>query len=132
MKTTGDWWRVEARVRNPNLNDILPDNVFEPIIAGGTDKFPPKDSHLSRLKRFPEHIKKLVPLRRQQARRLTMASNDKLDLQPSAIYNSFRAEMFASLSRYIIIPPTEQNYSDLDTYSIANDMISYIYFVNKR
>ena len=61
-----------------------------------------------------------------------MASHDKLDLQPSAIYNSFRAEMFASLSRYIIIPATEQNYTEIDTYDISNDMISYIYFVHKR
>jgi hypothetical protein len=132
METTGTWWRVEARVRNPNIKDILPDNIFEPIFAGGTEKFPPKDSHLTRLKRFPEHIKKLAPLRRKQARRLAMASYDKLDLQPSVIYNSFRAEMFASLSRYIIIPPTEQNYTEMDTYDISNDLISYIYFVHKR
>ncbi len=131
MKTTGTWWRVEARVRNPNIKNILPDNVFEPVFAGGTEKIPPKDSHLTRLKRFPEHIKKLTPLRRKQARSLTMASKDKLDLQPSTIYNAFRSEMFASLSRYIIIPATAKNYSDWDTYSIANDMISYIYFVHK-
>lgn len=132
MKTTGIWWRVEARVRYPNIKNILPDNIFEPIFAGGTEKFPPKDSHLSRLKRHPEHIMKLVPIRRKKARRLTMASKDKLALQPSEVYNSFRSEMFVSLSRYIIIPPTEQNYTEIDTFDISNDLISYIYFVHKR
>jgi hypothetical protein len=122
-------WRVEARLKYPTINNILPTNIFEPLFAGGVLLFPPKNSHLMRLRRYPEHIKKLSGYRRKVARHLSMQSDDRLFLQPSEIYEQFRSEMFASLSRYILIPATSENYTLWDTYDISNDMISFTYFI---
>lgn len=127
--TTETLWRVEARLRYPSLNNILPINLFEELGGGGVSLFPPKDSHLNRLRNSPEYIKKLSPYRRKVARKLTMESEDRLSQQPQLIYEQFRADLFASLSRYIIIPSTSENYSLWNTYDISNDLISFKYFM---
>lgn len=122
-------WRVEARIKYPTLDNILPTDLFETLCAGGVSLFPPKDSHLNRLRRFPEYIKKLSAYRRKVARELAMKSEDRLYTQPAEVYEQFRSEMFSSLSRYILIPPTSNNYTLLDTYDISNDLISFKYFM---
>lgn len=124
-----DLWRVEARLKYPTLENILPNELFEPLFAGGVSLFPSKDSHLNRLRRFPEYIKKLSAYRRKVARQLTMKSEDRLYMQPTQIYEQFRSEMFASLSRYILIPATSENYTLWNTYDISNDLISFKYFM---
>jgi hypothetical protein len=122
-------WRVEARLKSPSRKNILPIDLFAILCAGGIDLFPKDDTHLRRLPRFPGHIKKLNGYRRKLARRLSMGSEDRLSVQPQEAYELFRADMIASLSRYILIPPTSENQSLLDTYDEDNDRILFTYFM---
>lgn len=128
-KLNKNLWRVEARLKYPSLDNILPVGLFDALYAGGVSLFPPRDSHLNRLRRFPEYINKLSAYRRKVARQLTMKSEDRLYMQPAEIYEQFRSEMFASLSRYILIPATSKNYTLWNTYDISNDLISFKYFM---
>jgi hypothetical protein len=103
-------WRAEVRFRNPTIDNILPTDLFAPLCAGGVALFPPKDSHLQRLRRFPEHIKSLSKYRRNIARKLSMDSEDKLLFQPNVVFNHNRNKLLNILSDYILIPLTDENY----------------------
>lgn len=98
---SGTLWRVEARLKRPLSRNIIPADLFDKLCAGGKDLFPRQDTHLTRLPRFPNHLKNLSPYKRVLAKRLSMESNDRLLLQPSQALLELMPNLTASLSRFI-------------------------------
>ncbi|GAM10422.1 replication initiation factor [Geobacter sp. OR-1] len=122
----GTKWRVEAKITNVKLDNILPIDMFQSIFAGSINSFPKKDSHLRRLLKHPEYMHKLSKSRRKKARELGMQRDNSLPHidQPTEIYRLFRPVLMEQLRQYIMIPVTDQNYPMQSSFESDNDAIT--------